>query len=82
MDLYVLQQSIKGRLKKFQNFVDEIICTGSGDPDECLTFAILLQINFQFTVEKVNMERDLASLDISVNASMKKNNLSMVSKTN
>ena len=59
-------------MKLFKKQVDGIICTVRGDPDEYLIFANSLHNNMQFTLEKVNMEGDLAFLDINLNVSSKK----------
>ena len=53
--------------------MDDIICTVRGDPDGYLKFAKILHNNLQFTLEKVNMEGNLAFLDINVNLSSKSN---------
>ena len=53
--------------------MDDIICTVRGDPDEYLKVANSLQNNLQFTLEKVNMDGDLAFLDSYVNVSSKNN---------
>ena len=44
-----------------------------GDPDEYLKFANSLQNNLQFTSKKVEMEGDLAPLDINIHMSSKRN---------
>ena len=65
---YCSNQQTVGRyeeMKLFENYVDDIICTVRGDPDEYLKFANSLHNNLQFTSEKVNMEGDLAFLDIN-----------------
>ena len=59
-------------MKLFKRYVDDIICTVRGDPDEYLKFANSLQNNLQFTLEKVNMDGDLAFLDFNVIVSSKK----------
>ena len=59
-------QQIVGRfeeMKLFKSYVDDIICTVRGDPDVYLKFANSLHNNLQFTLEKVNMEGNLAFLD-------------------
>ena len=58
-------------LKLFKRYVDEINCTLRGDPDEYLKFANSLHKNLQLTLEKVNMDEDLAFLEINVNVSSK-----------
>ena len=58
-------------MKLFKRYVDDIICTVRGDPDEYLKFANSLHNNLQFTLEKVNMDGGLAFLDINVNVSSK-----------
>ena len=58
-------------MKLFKTYVDDIICTVRGDPEEYLKFENSLQNNLQFTLEKVNMEGNLAFLDINVNVSSK-----------
>ena len=60
-------------MKLFKRYVDDIICTVHGDPDEYLKFANSLHNNLQITLEKVNMDGDLAFLDINVNVSSKNN---------
>ena len=73
---YCNNQQIVGRyeeMKLFKRYVDDIICTVRGDPDENLKFANSLHNNLQFTLEKVNMEGNLAFLDIKVNVSSKIN---------
>ena len=60
-------------MKLFEMYVDDIICTVRGDPDEYLKFANSLHNNLQFTLEKVNLDGDLAFLDINVNVSSKNN---------
>ena len=60
-------------MKLFKRYVDDIICTVRGDPDEYLKFANSLHNNLQFTLEKVNMDGGLAFLDINVNVSSKNN---------
>ena len=49
----------------------ELICTVRVDPDEHLKFANSLHKNLQFTLEKVDMEGNLAFLDINVIVSSK-----------
>ena len=69
-------QQIVGRyeeMKLFKRYVDDIICTVRGDPEEYLKFAIFLHNNLQFTLEKVNMEGNLAFLDINKKVSSKSN---------
>ena len=58
-------------MKLFKRYVEDIICNVRGDPDEILKFANSLQNNLQFILEKVNMEGDVAFLDINVNVSSK-----------
>ena len=73
---YCNNQQIVGRheeMKLFKRYVDDIICTVRGDPDEYLKFANSLHNNLQFTLEKVNIEENLAFLDINVNVSSKSN---------
>ena len=73
---YCSNQQTVGRydeMKLFQRYVDDIICTVCGDPDEYLKFANSLHNNLQFTLEKVNIEGDLASFDININVSSKSN---------
>ena len=60
-------------MKLFKRYVDDIICTVRGDPDEYLKFAKSLHNNLPFTLEKVNMDGDLVFLDINVNMSSKNN---------
>ena len=60
-------------MKLFKKYVDDIICTIRDDPDEYLKFARSLHNNLQYTLEKVNMDGDLAFLDINVNVSSKIN---------
>ena len=60
-------------MKLFKRYVDESICTVRGDPDDCLKFASSLHKNLQFTLEKLNMEGDLAFLDINLNVSSTSN---------
>ena len=73
---YCNNQQIVGRyeeMKMFKRYVEDIICTVRGDPDDYLKFANSLQNNLQFTLEKVNMEGNLAFLDINVNVSSESN---------
>ena len=58
-------------MKLYKSYVDDIICTVRGDPDEYLKFANSLDNNLQFTLEKINMEGNLAFLQINVNVSSK-----------
>ena len=60
-------------MKLFKRYVDEFICTVRDDPDKYLKYSISLHKNLQFTLEKVNMERNLDFLDINVNVSNKSN---------
>ena len=60
-------------MKLFKRYVDDIICTVRGDRDEYLKFANSLHNNLQLTLEKVNMDGDLAFLDINVNVSSNNN---------
>ena len=69
-------------MKLFKRYVDNIICTVRGEPDEYLKFANSLHNNLQFTLEKDKMEGNSAFLDINVNVSSKNNIMSLVSKTN
>ena len=78
LNLYVLQycsyQQTEGRfeeMKLFKMYLDDTVCTVRGDKDEFSKFAISLHKNMQFTLEKVNMEGDLAFLDSNVNVSSK-----------
>ena len=57
----------------FKKFVDDIICTVCGEPDEYFKLANSLHKNLQFTLEKINVEGDLAFLGINVNVSNKSN---------
>ena len=59
-----------GRMKVLKRYVNDI-CMVRGDPDDYLKFANSLYKNLQFTFEKLNMEEDLAFLDINVNVSSK-----------
>ena len=70
---YCSNQQTEGRfdINLFKRYVDDIICTVRGDPDEHLKFANLSH-NLQFILE-VNMEADLAFLDINVKVSSKSN---------
>ena len=71
---YCSNQQTMGRyeeMKLFKRYVDDIIRTVRGDPDEFLKFANSLHNNLQFTLEKINMEGDLAVLDINVKVSSK-----------
>ena len=73
---YCSNQQTVGRYeekKLFKRYVDDIIRMVRDDPDEFLKFTISLHNNLQFTLEKVNMEGDLAFLDINVNVSSKSN---------
>ena len=73
---YCNKQQIVGRheeMKLFKIYMDGIICTVRGDPDEFLKFANSLHNNLQFTLEKINMEENLAFLEINVNMSSKSN---------
>ena len=73
---YCSNQQTVGRyeeMKLFKRYVDDIICTVLGDPDEFLKFANSLHNNLQFTLEKVYMEEDLAFLYVNVNVSSKSN---------
>ena len=69
------QQTVRHdkEMKLFKMYVDDIICTVRGDPDEYLKFANSLHNNLQFSLEKVNMDGDLAFPDINVNLSSKNN---------
>ena len=58
-------------IKLFKMHVDGTICTVRYDPEEYLKFANSLHNNLQFTLEKVNMEGDLAFPDINLSASRK-----------
>ena len=60
-------------MKLFKKYMDDIICTVRGDPEENLKFANLLHKNLQFTLEKVNTEGDLAFLNFNVKMSSKSN---------
>ena len=60
-------------MKLLKKYADDIICTVRGDPDDYLKFANSLHNNLQFTLEKVNMDGDLAFLVIIVNVSSKNN---------
>ena len=60
------------KMNLFKRYVNDIICTVRGDPDMYLKFANSLH-NLHFTLEKVNMDGDLAFLDINVNVSSKNN---------
>ena len=60
-------------MKLLKSYVDDIMCTVRGDPDEYLKFANSIHKNLQFTLEKVNMDGDLAFPDINVNVSSKNN---------
>ena len=57
----------------FKRYVNNIICTVRGDPGENLKFENSLHNNLQFTLEKGNMEGDLAFFDININVSSKSN---------
>ena len=73
---YCNNPQILGRyeeMKLFKMYVDDIICTVRGDPDEYLKFTNSLHNNLQFTLEKVNMEGNLAFHQINVNVSSKSN---------
>ena len=75
---YCNNQQIMGRYEEMKLFkryvdVDDIICTVRGDPSEYLKFANSLHNNMQFTLEKVNMDGNLAFLDINVYVSSKSN---------
>ena len=73
---YCNNQQIVGpneEMELFKRYVDDIICTVRGGPDEYLKLANSLHNNLQFTLEKVNMEENLAFLDINVNVSSKSN---------
>ena len=52
------QQSVEKyvEMKLSKRYVDDIICTVRGDPDEYLKFANSLHNNLQFTLKKLNME--------------------------
>ena len=69
-------QRTEGRFeekKLFKMYVDDVICPVRGDPDEYLEFAIPLNKNLQFTLEKVNNEGDLVLPVINENVSSKSN---------
>ena len=59
--------------KLFKRYVDDIICTVRGDPDEYFNFANSLHNNPQITLEKINMEGVPVFLDILINVSSKIN---------
>ena len=71
---YYSNQQAVGRyeMKLFKRYVDDTICTVRGDPDKFLKFANSLH-NLQLTLEKVNMEEDLAFVHINVNLSSTSN---------
>ena len=58
-------------IKLIKKYVQNIICTVRADIDEYFKFANSLHKNRQFTLEKKNMEEDLASVDINLNLSSK-----------
>ena len=60
-------------MKLFKRYVDDIICTVRGVPDEHLKFANSLHNKLQFILGKVDMEADLAFLDINIIVSSKNN---------
>ena len=60
-------------MKLFNGYVDDIICMVCVEPEEYLRFTNSLHDNPILTLEKVNMERDLAFLDININVSIKSN---------
>ena len=72
---YCNKQQIVGRneMKLFKRYVDDFICTVRGDPDDFLKFANSLHNSLQFTLEKVNMEGNMAFLEKNVNVSSKSN---------
>ena len=73
---YCNNQQIVGsyeEMKLFKKYVDDIIRTVRGDPDEYLKFANFLHNNLQLILEKVNMKGNFAFLDINVNVSSKSN---------
>ena len=71
---YCSNQQTVGRYEEmtlFKRYMDDIICTVRGDPEKFLKFANSLNNNLQYTSEKVNVEGDLAFLDINLNVSSK-----------
>ena len=71
---YCSNHPTEGRfeIKLFKRYVDDIIYTVRGDPDEHLKFANSVHNNLQFILE-INMEAELAFLDINVNVSSRSN---------
>ena len=73
---YCSNQQTVGHVKAmrlFKRYVDDIICTVRGYPDVYLKFENSVHNNLHFTLEKVNLDGDLAFLGINVNESSKKN---------
>ena len=60
-------------MKLFKMNVDDIICTVQGDTRRVLQICKFITKNLQFSLEKVNMKKYLAFLDINVNVSSKNN---------
>ena len=60
-------------MELFKRYVDDIICTVRGDPHKLLKFEKSFHNNLQFTLEKADMEGDLAFLEFNVNVSRKSN---------
>ena len=54
-------------LKLFKRYVDDIVCTGNGNPLDYLEYANSLHMNLQFTLETLNGSEDLAFLDLNIN---------------
>ena len=68
---FVRIAAINRQMKLFKRYVDDIICTVLGNPDEYLKLANSLHKNLRFTLDRVNMEDNLAFLDVNVNLSLK-----------
>ena len=52
--------------KLFERYVDDIICTVKDDPDKLLNRVDKLHNNLEFTIERLNDNRELAFLDMTV----------------
>ena len=56
----------KKKRKLFERYVDDIICTVKDDPGKLLNRVNKLHNNLEFTIERLNENRELAFLDMRV----------------
>ena len=52
--------------KLFERYVDDIFCTVKDDPDKLLYRVNKLHNNLEFTIERLNENRELTLLDMTV----------------